>query len=572
MIVKVRTTVIHRAFGYDMEKWPEHISDLFRYNNERKKEDVDFEKLKEADLKKIKIAAKELQEKFKEYEYQHLAGKVDTYFLLSNDIEGTEKANSLDKIPLVIKNFVAQHCPHRFLFRQTVDGVMLPYYLSDIIYTPQKRDRYGVYPAHTDMKLYYHERGEKKTISYTFHPGDKGNAKELLDMCGLKLENEAVIEDYRRIIRRYLEIQGQTGLQMSASGTARMNGQDRWGRSSYSSRTPMIRDGQMAKLVIDNFTTNGDGDEEEESGGSDKLFTDATFWKTNPNKFTLDESIEVEDVIGEGYKAYIPIHPIVKAFDLSKHTWFLINTEHLEDYKWDKELINKLILPEDNKTLINMLIESTKDSQEDIIKGKMSGVIVLATGLPGVGKTLTAEVFGEWIEKPLYSIQCSQLGLNIEEIEGNLKQALNRAGRWGAILLIDEADVYIRERGEDIQQNAIVGVFLRLIEYYSGVLFMTSNRGDIIDDAIISRSTAWIRYENPDTELLKKIWQVLGANYGKEFTKKEVDGLVKDDKLKSISGRTVRNLLKLAGMLASKQESEITVDLIKQVSSYQKLD
>lgn len=570
MIVPIRKTVILRAFGRDEDKWPEHLEDLFRYTIDKKKQQVEFHKLKEEELIKIRDASRKIQEELKEYEYQHLANKIDNFLLLRNDVEGKEVAKTLDAIPTVLKNFIETHCPHRYVFRRTIDNLMLPYYVRDCVYTPPHRDRYGSYPPHTDLYLDYYERGEKKQISYTFHPGDKGSAKDLLEMCNLHLENEAAMEEYKRIIKRFLSIQYMTGLQMNGIGTARLIKTDRWGDTRNAGRSSMIRDGQMAKVVIDDMVNE---DEEETEGSTVLHEADAKFWKKNPNKFDLDKgSIEIEDDQSGVYKGYAPIHPIVQIFDLGNHSYYLINSENLQDYQWDKDLINKLILPEENKTLINMLIESTKENQEDIIKGKMSGVVVLATGTPGVGKTLTAEVFGEFIEKPLYSIQCSQLGLSITDIEANLKGALQRAGRWGAILLIDEADVYIRERGDDIQQNAIVGVFLRLIEYYSGVLFMTSNRGDIIDDAIISRATAWIRYDNPDTELLKKIWIVLGKNYKKEFSKKELDELVKDAKLKNISGRTVRNLLKLASMLASKTETEITVSLIKQVASYQKLD
>jgi AAA+ superfamily predicted ATPase len=90
-------------------------------------------------------------------------------------------------------------------------------------------------------------------------------------------------------------------------------------------------------------------------------------------------------------------------------------------------------------------------------------------------------------------------------------------------------------------------VFLWLIEYYRGVLFMTSNRGEEIDDAIISRATAWVRYELPEPEQLGRIFEVLGDQYGAKFAKGDINRLVNN--FQGISGRTVRNLLKLAHML-----------------------
>ena len=46
--------------------------------------------------------------------------------------------------------------------------------------------------------------------------------------------------------------------------------------------------------------------------------------------------------------------------------------------------------------------------------------------------------------------------------------------------------------------NAVVGVFLRVLEYFNGLLFLTTNRVDDIDEAIVSRCIALIRYHAPD--------------------------------------------------------------------------
>jgi AAA+ superfamily predicted ATPase len=255
-------------------------------------------------------------------------------------------------------------------------------------------------------------------------------------------------------------------------------------------------------------------------------------------------------------------------FDLEKHSYVEINVQHLEPYKYDKTLISKLVLSEEKKSLINTLVSGSQENIEDIVAGKMAGVIVLATGEPGIGKTLTAEVFSEEIEKPLYVVQCSQLGLDIETIEGNLSKVLGRAQRWGAILLIDEADVYIHERGNDMEQNAIIGVFLRVLEYYRGILFMTSNRGEIIDDAIMSRATAWIRYERPSPKELKEIWAVLSKQFKVSF---ENDAVV--NKLIALyprmSGREVRNILKLTRLAHG--SAEVNLDELKYLAGFQQL-
>jgi len=135
---------------------------------------------------------------------------------------------------------------------------------------------------------------------------------------------------------------------------------------------------------------------------------------------------------------------------------------------------------------------------------------------------------------------------------------------------IDEADVYVHERGNDIQQNAIVGVFLRVLEYYRGILFMTSNRETVIDDAIMSRATAWIRYDIPDADRAIAIWQVLSKQYKAELRATDIKALA--EKFSSISGRSIKNLLKLATLLSARKQEPVTVSSIEYVSRFLDLE
>jgi AAA+ superfamily predicted ATPase len=260
------------------------------------------------------------------------------------------------------------------------------------------------------------------------------------------------------------------------------------------------------------------------------------------------------------------VQPYVQAFDLGMHQYVGIHVNNLEEYKYDSNLASKLVLPEKTKQLVNVLMESSAAIMEDIIAGKTGGTVVIATGEPGTGKTLTAECYSEQIERPLYSIQCSQLGTDEEQLEKKLLLTLNRASRWGAILLIDEADVYVRERGNDIQQNAIVGIFLRLLERYRGILFLTSNRATTIDDAIISRAVAHVRYTLPSRQELTQIWKVLADNYKVSLTDGQIQQLIEE--FPAISGRNVKNILKLAVIMTHKTKKGVTVDDLLYVTRF----
>ena len=54
--------------------------------------------------------------------------------------------------------------------------------------------------------------------------------------------------------------------------------------------------------------------------------------------------------------------------------------------------------------------------------------------------------------------------------------------------------------------NRLVAIFLRKLEYYQGILFLTSNRGIQFDDAILSRIHLIIEYENLTREFRRELW------------------------------------------------------------------
>lgn len=82
------------------------------------------------------------------------------------------------------------------------------------------------------------------------------------------------------------------------------------------------------------------------------------------------------------------------------------------------------------------------------------------------------------------------------------------ASRWKAILLIDEADIFMAQRSnEHLQLNALVSVFLRELEQYDGVLFLATNRLQTFDEAILSRIHVSLKYKELDKEARKAVWR-----------------------------------------------------------------
>jgi len=141
-----------------------------------------------------------------------------------------------------------------------------------------------------------------------------------------------------------------------------------------------------------------------------------------------------------------------------------------------------------------------------------------------------------------------------------------RAARWNAIALLDEADVYVMARGDDLIQNAIVGVFLRVLEYFPGTLFMTTNRSDMVDDAIASRCIARINYGLPSKLDQAKLWRILADTAEIPLADPVIAEILKSHA--DLSGRDIKNLIKLANSVARSRGTPITADMVDFVKRF----
>ncbi|GKT47250.1 ATPase family AAA domain-containing protein 3 [Colletotrichum spaethianum] len=156
---------------------------------------------------------------------------------------------------------------------------------------------------------------------------------------------------------------------------------------------------------------------------------------------------------------------------------------------------------------------------QDLVAGKGDGLVVLLHGPPGVGKTLTAaykECVAESFKKPLYMVTAGDLGTDPETLESKLSKIFDYAVAWDAILLLDEADIFLQDRDYDnLQRNALVSIFLRTLEYFNGIMFLTSNRVGAFDQAFQSRIHITIGMPEFDEALRKEVWKIFIKDLGR---------------------------------------------------------
>lgn len=104
-------------------------------------------------------------------------------------------------------------------------------------------------------------------------------------------------------------------------------------------------------------------------------------------------------------------------------------------------------------------------------------------------------------------VAAGQIGVDHVRVEKYLRNVFKIASRWQAILLLDEADVFLAERALDPHTNALISVFLRELEHFDGILFLTTNRMQTFDPAILSRIHLPLRYDPLKKEAREAIWR-----------------------------------------------------------------
>ena len=227
--------------------------------------------------------------------------------------------------------------------------------------------------------------------------------------------------------------------------------------------------------------------------------------------------VEDPEELGEDERLLLPCS--LHGFVLRSKKWRTFNIDNVEDIKYSSGF-DDLVLPPGYKDTVEALVKRHSRSIEaagtkseaktsmDLVTGKGKGLIILLHGAPGVGKTSTAECVAEKTERPLFAITCGDLGESAIEVEENLEKNFSLAHRWGCLLLLDEADVFLSLRSQtDLRRNAVVSVFLRTLEYYSGILFLTTNRVGTLDPAFKSRIHVSLYYPNLTKKATSEIWR-----------------------------------------------------------------
>ncbi|KAJ0162796.1 hypothetical protein CTA2_3995 [Colletotrichum tanaceti] len=207
--------------------------------------------------------------------------------------------------------------------------------------------------------------------------------------------------------------------------------------------------------------------------------------------------------------------PMIEGFALKNKVWLAFYVEDIEPIVWNDKAYDHLVYDEQQKDLVLSFVENhgvadrnNNAGVEDVIVGKGQGLIILLSGPPGTGKTLTAEAVADRTHRPLFYLQAEDLGIDPSTLGDKVKRVFGMAAEWNAVVLLDEADVFMAERNpNDVARNELVSIFLRELEYFRGILFLTTNLYDTIDTAFRSRVSLHLLFRSLSRDARELIWR-----------------------------------------------------------------
>lgn len=500
------------------------------------------------------------------------AAQIASLHKALNDDDTRFTSDELEALLPHLASYLIDNALRGWLFRSHVLGNPIAYVITRLDYTPPGEEEAG----RILLELKANSMGKLATETLIIRSRDIENKtiSEILAEKGYLKESPQLIQNYDDSANLYLDWRAQYGTQFSGRGvgiyaedpTARHRDRD-WSRknvvvlSSSDESAHLVNDEDILSERVLGFESSGDilGKYLRKAGKSAR-YDSKVEDKLTASQEEIDPSLFTE----------LPIHGYILMFHLELHHHVWVHVNDIQLYRYQPKLKEKLILPQEQTDLIDILTAEMDVLMDDIIEGKSGGTTVLCAGPAGVGKTLTAEVYSEIIQRPLYRVHSGQLGLNVAEMEKALKETLTRAQRWGAVMLIDEADVYIKRRDDNIAANAVVGVFLRVLEYFNGLLFMTTNRVDDIDEAIVSRCIAMIRYHPPGEKDRRQIWKVMNDQFALQLNANLIDILV--NIFPQATGRDIKGLAKLVAKFCQHKQMVADIDVFKRCSVFRGLD
>ncbi|RKK88613.1 hypothetical protein BFJ68_g14221 [Fusarium oxysporum] len=299
----------------------------------------------------------------------------------------------------------------------------------------------------------------------------------------------------------------------------------------------------------------------------------------------------IENAVTEHVEEYLPLEatesdspptgsftlllpPTTYGFGFHDKKWRKLVIEYAADIVWNEDMFDMLVLPESEKNILRALLPENKASI-DALASRDRGRLILLCGTAGTGKTFAAEALAEVARKPLYRLTPYEIGIELNQVENNIKEAFYLGDIWNAVILLDDCDIFLGQgQNQTLSGNSIASIILEAIDNYSGiVVFTMEGTSDLYQSALRDRGqlVSLLRLTRLGTLPLGKTIGAFRSNndhkVSNNFGDDNFADILPDDYSNMyLSRREIQTMLQTAEKFASYEKEVMNASHVKQAA------
>lgn len=195
----------------------------------------------------------------------------------------------------------------------------------------------------------------------------------------------------------------------------------------------------------------------------------------------------------------------------------------LLDLREPMRRLEDVVLSDETRSALEELLQEHHHQERLASYGLRAADRLLFYGLPGCGKTLTAEVIASELGLPLAIVRVDAVVSSyLGETAANLRKVFDFAAAYAAVVLFDEFDALAKERADEAEHGElrrVVNAVLQMMDAYHGrsVLIAATNHESILDFAIWRRFEEVLVFDLPNLEQLRRLLALKLRGVRREF-------------------------------------------------------